>query len=89
MDKFQLTLWQNLRMGDVAARYSEEQYVVMLPHCSYEAAQKVIARIMGNFNKIMGNKRIHIKAETREVSIHNELPPESKGGAVCDHEKQT
>lgn len=89
MDKLQLTLWRNLRMGDVAARYSEEQYVVMLPHCSYEAAQKVIQRVTVNFNKVMGNKRIQIKAETREVSIHNELPPESKGGAARNHERQT
>ena len=75
-------------MGDVAARYSEEQYVVMLPYCSYEAAQKVIQRITVNFNKIMGNNRIQIKAETREVSIHNELPLERKGGTEWIHEKK-
>lgn len=88
IDKLQLTLWRHLRMGDVAARYSDEQYVVMLPYCSYEAAQKVIQRITVNFNKIMGNNRIQIKAETREVSIHNELPLERKGGTEWIHEKK-
>lgn len=88
IDKLQLTLWRHLRMGDVAARYSEEQYVVMLSYCSYEAAQKVIQRITVNFNKIMGNNRIQIKAETREVSIHNELPLERKGGTEWIHEKK-
>lgn len=88
MDKLQLILWRHLRMGDVAARYSDEQYIVMLPYCSYEAAQKVIQRIAVNFGKIMGNKRIQIKAETREVSVHNELPLERRGGTEWLHEKQ-
>lgn len=88
IDKLQLTLWRHLRMGDVAARYSDEQYIVMLPYCSYEAAQKVIRRIIINFSKIMGNNRIQIKAETREVSIHNELPLERKVGTEWIHEKK-
>lgn len=88
IDKLQLTLWRHLRMGDVATRYSNEQYIVMLPYCSYEAAQKVIRRIIANFNKIMANNRIQIKAETREVSIHNELPLEQKGGTEWIHEKK-
>ena len=33
-------------MGDVAARYSAEQYIVMLPYCDYESSQKVIKRIV-------------------------------------------
>ena len=34
-------LTRHLRMGDVAARYSDEQYIVMLPYCDYESSQKV------------------------------------------------
>lgn len=81
MDKLQVTLGKSLRMGDVAARYSEEQYVIMLPSCSYEGAEKVVTRITANFNREMGNKKIGIKADIREVSIDFDLPSGEKGGA--------
>ncbi|MFR4711540.1 MAG: BTAD domain-containing putative transcriptional regulator [Blautia wexlerae] len=66
-------LWQvlkkYLRMGDVVARYSDEQYLVMLPYCNYESSQKVARRILSNFRKVMGSQKITVKVETRDVSM--------------------
>ena len=69
-------------MGDVAARYSDEQYIVMLPNCDYESSQKVIKRILSNFKKDMDSDKVTLKAETREVSVNYELPQESRGGVI-------
>lgn len=88
MLKLQRILMKNLRMGDVAARYNEEQYIVMLPYCDYESSQKVVQRIMTNFKKEMGSKNITIKAEMREVSVNYDLPPEHKGGATQPHDRK-
>lgn len=60
---------------------SEEQYIVMLPSCSYESAGKVVHCIRTNFNREMGSKKIGLKAEMREVSIDYDLPLEGEGGA--------
>lgn len=86
--KLQRTLTKYLRMGDVATRYSDEQYIVMLPYCDYESSQKVIKRIITNFNKDMDSNKITIKAETREVSVNYELPSERKGGVTWSHERK-
>lgn len=86
-------LWQvlkkYLRMGDVVARYSDEQYLVMLPYCNYESSQKVARRILSNFRKVMGSQKITVKVETRDVSMDYELPPERKGGVTWSHEKKS
>ena len=80
--KLQKVLTRYLRMGDVAARYSDEQYIVMLPYCDYESSQKVIKRILSNFKKDMDSDKVTLKAETREVSVNYELPQESRGGVI-------
>ena len=86
-------LWQvlkkYLRMGDVVARYSDEQYLVMLPYCNYESSQKVARRILSNFRKVMGSQKITVKVETRDVSMDYELLPERKGGVIWSHEKKS
>lgn len=79
MIKLQNVLMKNLRMGDVAARYSEEQYIVMLPYCNYDSSQKVVRRIIKNFKKNMGSQTaVTLRAETREVSVNYDLPPGQK-----------
>lgn len=80
--KLQKVLTRYLRMGDVAARYSDEQYIVMLPYCDYESSQKVIKRILSNFKKDMDSDKVTLKAETREVSVNYELPQECRGGVI-------
>lgn len=84
MRRLQRILAKNLRLGDVVARYSDEQYIVMLPYCSYEDTQKVFQRILRNFNKSLYKQKFLLKAETREISVHYDLPLERKGGGYWE-----
>lgn len=89
MRRLQRILAKNLRLGDVVARYGDEQYIVILPYCNYEDSQKVFQRILSNFNKNSYEQRFLLKAETREISINHDLPLERKGGGCwADAEKK-
>lgn len=88
MRVLQRVLAKHLRMGDVVARYGDEQYVVMLPYCDYENAQKVFRRIMTNFNRDMHDRKVVIKAETREISMNYDLPSARKGGVRWTDDKE-
>ncbi len=55
-----------LRIGDVAARYSDSQFVVLLPTCTYENCVLVADRIVKRFQD--KNKRAFIKADFEEVT---------------------
>lgn len=79
MQRLYRILMKNLRMGDVAARYSDEQYIILLPYCNYEDSQKVIRRLIANFNKDMHDPKILINAQTREVSMEYDIQMERKG----------
>lgn len=79
MRRLERVLMKNLRIGDVIARYSDEQYVVMLPYCNYEDSQKVFRRIVTNFNKDLCDRKVSIKMETKEISAAYDLPPERRG----------
>lgn len=57
-----------LRMGDVAARYSLTQYIVMLPTCSYESGVMVAERIRSAFLKNIGKKHIELVYELEELT---------------------
>ncbi|MBP5304230.1 MAG: hypothetical protein J6Z02_00110 [Lachnospiraceae bacterium] len=48
MRKLLETVKFSLRSGDVVARYSSMQYVILLPAASYESAEMVMERIMTN-----------------------------------------
>lgn len=50
----------SLRIGDVYARYSNVQYVVMLPSLNYDNAKMVVKRVLSCFNTHYRNKRIVI-----------------------------
>lgn len=84
MRRLQRILAKNLRLGDVVARYGDEQYIVMLPYCNYEDSQKVFQRILSNFNKSLYKQKFLLKAETREISAHYDLPLERKGGGYWE-----
>ncbi len=45
MEQLGHVLLKQLRAGDVISKYSHSQYIVMLPDCGYEMAQKVMKRI--------------------------------------------
>lgn len=49
MKKMQEILLSSLRSGDVVARCSGNQYMLLLPTCQYETAKKVMERIEDAF----------------------------------------
>ena len=49
MERLEDTLKASLRIGDVVSRYSDSQYVVLLPACNYENGRKVSERIINRF----------------------------------------
>lgn len=57
MEQLQSSLRKSLRIGDVAARYSGSQFVVLLPACSYESSKKVVERIHGQYRRIGGGTK--------------------------------
>lgn len=75
MESLEETLKESLRIGDVAARYSDSQYVVLLPTLDYEDSVKVTDRIVSNLYKKLRNRRIQVKSDISEISV-----VESMGG---------
>ena len=51
MEQVLTVLESTLRRGDVVARYSGAQYVLMLPTASYEDATMILDRIIATFNQ--------------------------------------
>lgn len=49
MEGLEGTLHKSLRIGDVAAKYSDSQFVILLPSCTYEGGRMVADRIVNNF----------------------------------------
>lgn len=69
MNQIEEVLMEALRIGDVAARYSDSQFVVLLPTCTYESCLMVTQRILSKFHEKNDGKRIQIKTDYEEVAI--------------------
>ena len=50
LDRLETFLLKSLRKGDVIARWSSNQYVLMLPGLAYEQGEKVMERIKKSYN---------------------------------------
>ena len=61
-------LQKTLRVGDVAARYSQTQYIVLLPTCSYEAGVLVAERMKKRFLKAIGRRKLDLVYELGELT---------------------
>lgn len=57
MEKLYSAISVSLRKGDIFARYSSTQYVIMLTGITYENSMKVGKRIDANFKKLFHNKK--------------------------------
>lgn len=68
MGQLEEVLVEALRIGDVAARYSDSQFVVLLPTCTYESCLMVSERILSRFYAKNKGKRIQIKTDYEEVT---------------------
>lgn len=60
---------ESLRTGDVVARYSSTQYILLLPTCSYESVLVVTRRIREKFHQAMGKRRLELQFELDEMSL--------------------
>ncbi len=69
MAQFEEALKQTLRVADIAARYSDNQYIILLPACTYENSLQVTKRIMKQFNSMNRGRKVEVKAEYEQVSI--------------------
>ena len=58
-----------LRAGDVVARYSGSQYVVLLPTCTYESGKMVLKRIEDNFYNSGKWKKFSIRSSLEEINF--------------------
>lgn len=67
MRALQAVLSGYLRSGDVVSRYSDRQYIVMLPSCQYESALKVQRRIETRFYGSQAYGGAHLEFEFSEV----------------------
>lgn len=68
MEALELAIRCCLRSGDVAARYSTTQFVILLPMCSYESGVMVAERIHKYFKKLIGKKGMELVWELSELT---------------------
>lgn len=69
MDQLLEILVSCLRRGDVVARYSSAQYVVMLPSANYEDATMVMDRIVSSFHRQHRRNFLKLSCRVRELEI--------------------
>lgn len=60
MEKLQETITQTLRSSDIYTRYSISQFLLMLPSTSYETATMVINRLLNQYDKKTGSRRVKV-----------------------------
>lgn len=68
MKHLEESLKQTLRIGDVAARYSDRQFVILLPTCTYESSIGVTKRILDNFYEKNKGKKVTVKTDYEQVT---------------------
>lgn len=68
MNQMEEVLKDVLRIGDVAARYSDSQFVVLLPTCTYENCPMIAERILKRFRESAKSKRVMTKVDFEEVT---------------------
>lgn len=57
----------SLRTGDIVAKYSGAQYILMLPCVNFENAEMVMNRILSNYKKKFRNDKILLSYKIKEV----------------------
>lgn len=67
MENLKESLETSLRKGDVVSRWSEAQYLVLLPGLSLEQAERVLARIKERFRKSGGPKDVVLRTKLQSV----------------------
>lgn len=63
------TILSTLRVGDSFAKYSNQQYLILLPNCNDENACRVVERILSNFYKADKYERVKINSKIDEIRL--------------------
>lgn len=71
MDSLGRAISNSLRRGDVYARYSIAQYIILLPTASYEDGCNVMKRIAQSFKKEYTRKDLVIDYSLQSVLLHD------------------
>ena len=74
MDKMEGVIESSLRSGDVAAKCSDTQFVVLLPDCDKEAAEKVALRITNKFLEVCKYSRVSLSHDLKLLDTEKWLP---------------
>lgn len=69
MKQMQNVLMESLRSGDVITRYSAAQFIMMLPACDYRDADRVVNRVIDNFNRLDHRAGVRIEYSLDEMDI--------------------
>ncbi len=72
MDQLQEVIAQTLRNGDVVARYSGAQYVVMLPGANLEDSEMIMERVLARFRRRHRVNRLKLSARIRAIELLGE-----------------
>lgn len=67
MDSLYGIIQTNLRLGDVFARFSASQYVLMLPSLTFENCDMVMDRIIKRFRQVHRNKNVSIYSKIQPL----------------------
>jgi DNA-binding SARP family transcriptional activator len=68
------TIRESLRVGDVAAKYSDTQFIVLLPSCTGELALLVANRLIANlYEKNNAYRNINVRVNIERVSTSGKL----------------
>lgn len=59
---------KSLRIGDVASKYSDSQYVVLLPACTAETTEIVAKRIISSFESCNESKDVEVKVDMEALN---------------------
>lgn len=59
---------KSLRVGDVAAKYSPTQMIVLLPICTFEDGRKVAERIRKKFEHKIRDRKLELEYDLAELS---------------------
>lgn len=69
MDTLKEVVVSSLRSGDVIARYSASQYIVLLPTCDYEGGLIALERIEENFYRIATRYHAKLVCDLKEMDL--------------------
>lgn len=75
METLEQIVFESLRKGDVATRFSSSQLLILLAGCNYENSLAVIDRIKRQFCRKVGKRQLELTCELQMLSPAN-LPEE-------------